>query len=161
MHGKTYITEIARQVMKEKGYTRKDVGNVQMQLDIMERHLEQEEEGLASERPVILCDRSAIDPVVYAKLTSRNGDQSGLLVNNSTFQRALKRYRKPTSIIILLTPVKEWIVDDGIRSLEHQEECLRLFRDLLKAFKIPYREISHDMKFLDERVVFTLGLGRF
>ncbi|KAG2003691.1 hypothetical protein CC2G_004278 [Coprinopsis cinerea AmutBmut pab1-1] len=163
LSGSAYITEVARQVMKEKGYTREDVGNIQMQMDIMIEHLKREEAGLSDEHRIVLCDRSAIDPVVYARLTAQSSgeDQSGRLTDSQAFRAALERYRDPSSLFILLGPVTEWIIDDGIRSLERQEECLQRYRECMKLYDIPYRELGQDTRNILERMVFTIGLLNF
>src|SRR5947207_768180 len=66
------ITEVARQVMQEKGYTREDVDSdsrerrFSIQEDIFNSQLEAESKILDSETIAsFLSDRSAIDPVVY------------------------------------------------------------------------------------------------
>ncbi|TFK19297.1 hypothetical protein FA15DRAFT_674563, partial [Coprinopsis marcescibilis] len=161
--GPAYITEVARQVMKAKGYTRNDVGHVQMQIDILEEHLKREEKSTTF--GVILCDRSAVDPVVYSQLTSETDLEAKrrlqLLTANSAFQRALARYRSPSSTVILLAPVKEWVVDDGVRSLEQQDRCLQIYKELLRGWDIPYKEFGSETRFLYERMVLTLGLSGF
>jgi nicotinamide riboside kinase len=115
-----YITEVARTVMREIGCTRKDIGKLAMQTAIMKAQLQREDEGRSQQ--VLLSDRSAIDPIVYAILTSTTEDEAKQrresLTNLPQFQLALSRYRRST--FLLLTPVPEWVLDDGIRSLDNQ-----------------------------------------
>ncbi|KAF8156602.1 AAA domain-containing protein [Crassisporium funariophilum] len=157
-----YVTEVARHIMRTKGYTRENIGSIQMQEDIMEGHLQRDEENWKT-LPVRVCDRSAIDPIVYAILTSPDKDEARRrqdhLTHSARFQKALRRYRQ--SIVILLTPVAEWLVDDGVRSTENQDECLKIFRQLLQELDIPYHELGRGTMYLQERVAVTMGLARF
>ena len=148
--------------MKEKGYSRDTISSLQMQEDIMEAHflLEQESKAVHAVR---VCDRTAIDPIVYAILTSRDEEESrrkqNYLTRSANFQKALQQYRR--SIVILLKPVAEWLIDDGIRSTENQDKCLQIYRRLLAEFDVSYYEFGREMMFLPERVGFIMGLARF
>ncbi|KAJ2928198.1 hypothetical protein H1R20_g8893, partial [Candolleomyces eurysporus] len=155
-----YVKEVARRVMREKGYSRDTVGNLQMQLDIMEAHSNEEEKALEAAN-LVLCDRSAIDPIAYAILTSSNAEEARqrkeALVGRLAFKAALERYRDHHSVFILLSPVQAWLIDDGVRSLENQEACMDVFRKVLKDLEIPYRVFGPDCQFLFERLMLTLG----
>jgi nicotinamide riboside kinase len=125
LKGPTFINEVARDVMERGGYTRNDVGKLEMQVAIMEAQLLRENEArvaAARAERIVLSDRSAIDAIVYAVLNSANEDDGQRrfqkLVNSPRFQLALTAYRQ--SVIVLLTPVPEWLVDDGIRSMDNQ-----------------------------------------
>ena len=154
------MTEVARRVMMEKGYSRDTISSLQMQEDIMEAHFILEQESMAHD--VRVYDRTAIDPIVYAILTSRDEEESrgkqNHLTRSANFQKALQQYRK--SIVILLKPVAEWLVDDGIRSTEDQEKCLQIYRRLLAEMDVPYYEFGREIMFLPERVGFVMGLAR-
>ncbi|KIJ63106.1 hypothetical protein HYDPIDRAFT_29795 [Hydnomerulius pinastri MD-312] len=153
-----YITEVARQVMKSQGYTRADVGTMQMQMDIMLAQLEKETQACAraggANESLILSDRSGIDPIVYAILTAESERQArhkrDALVNQPAFQRALRRYRKAK--FLLLNPVPEWLVDDGVRSLEQHERCIEVFRQVLDELGLAYHEMGTETKELTKRV---------
>ena len=126
----------------------------------MEAHFLFEQESM--KHTVRVCDRTAIDPIVYAILTSRDEEESrskeNHLTRSANFQKALQQYRK--SIVILLKPVAEWMVDDGIRSTENQDECLQIYRRLLAEMDVPYYEFGREIMFLPERVGFVMGLAR-
>ena len=113
---------------------------------------------------LVVCDRSAIDPIVYAILTSTSAHEAlarkEKLVGHEAFQVALARYREAQSIVVLLGPVKDWVVDDGIRSTEQQEECMGVFQRLLEELGIPYRLLGADRRSLFDRVVSVMGFGR-
>lgn len=156
------MTEVARHVMKSKGYTRDDVGSLKMQEDILNAHLDLEEETKENSSAIRLWDRSAIDAIVYAILTSPNDEEARrrqeYLTRSAKFQQVLRHYRQST--FILLRPVEEWLVDDGVRSMDNQTECLLIYRKLLSELGITYREVGPEMKELAERVVFTMGLAK-
>ena len=159
--GTAYVTEVARHVMKSKGYTRDDVGSLKMQEDILNAHLDLEE---TRENPgtIRLWDRSAVDAIVYAILTSPNDEEARrrqeYLTRSAKFQQVLRHYRQST--FILLRPVEEWLVDDGVRLMYNQTECLLVYRKLLSELGITYREVGPEMKELAGRVVFTMGLAK-
>ena len=164
-----YLTEVARTVMREQGFSRADVHKLEMQQAIVDAHVARDTRAreaalrtvqLGTSRPavprstLILCDRSAIDALVYAKLTSAN-DQA--LLASASFQTALASYRRaPHSTFVLLRPIAEWMHDDGIRSIaEDRERCLEVFRDVLDELGIRYFEIGGSCRMLEERVAFV------
>lgn len=155
------MQEVARHVMEAKGYTRKDVESLEMQQAIMEAHLKEEQKGWSC--PVQLCDRSAVDPIVYAVLTSSDENEAQrrrkILMNSPDFKNALPIYRRST--FILLAPVADWLEDDGIRLLEHQARCFEVFRQVLVELGIPFLEIGAQMRLLEERVTIAIGLMKF
>ncbi|KAH9477347.1 hypothetical protein JR316_0009553 [Psilocybe cubensis] len=159
-----YVTEIARKVMRDKGYSRDTIGSLQMQQDIMEAYFEQEKMLDELGCCVRLFDRSALDPVVYAILTSTDADdrraRKEFLLNSDKFRKVLARYRSDTSLVILLKPVSEWIHDDGVRSLENQQECGEIFEALLHELNIKYRVFGKGVKYLEERVTVVMGLAK-
>lgn len=158
-----YITEVARQIMQRRGFTREDVDKMEMQSAIMLAQLEREaevgERARNTGESLILSDRSGVDPIVYAILTAKDERQArqkkNILVEHPTFQSALKRYRKAK--FLLLRPVPEWLVDDGVRSLEQHGRSFYVFRAVLAELGIPYHEIGEEMKDLSERVNWVKG----
>jgi len=135
-----------------------------MQRTIMRAQLEREQAarsvaGVSSVR-MVLSDRSAVDPVVYAVVTAAN-EETGrermrVLVDTPEFQTALRRYQEGT--FVLFKPVPEWFVDDGVRSMEQQDRTLEAFRKILKELDIPYVELGEEIKDLQARVTFAMGL---
>lgn len=152
------MSEVARTVMITRGFTRMDVGRLEMQEAILDAILEKHENDF-TQQPII-HDRSAIDPVVYALLTAKNAEEAAnrkrCLVNTSKFQSTLEKYRQ--SVFILLKPVREWITDDGVRSIEDMDRCCEMFRLILKEFGIQFHEIGKELGFLEERVTWLMGL---
>jgi len=135
-----------------------------MQQTIMRAQLEQEQVARSvagvSAVQMVLSDRSAVDPVAYAVATAANEDSAGdrmrVLVDTPEFQAALRRYREGT--LVLFKPVPEWLVDDGVRSMEQQGHVLEAFRKILKELDIPYVELGEEIKDLQARVTFVMRL---
>jgi nicotinamide riboside kinase len=157
-----YVSEVARQVIRTRGFTRENVGMLEMQVAIMEAQLQREREVEEGTCRIRLSDRSAVDPIVYAVLTSKNDEESKkrrqILTDSPQFQRALERYRR--SIFVLLTPIPEWLVDDGIRLMDNQMKCLEVFRETLRDMGISYRELGADIRSVAERTSVVMGLAR-
>jgi predicted ATPase len=192
-----HVTEVARTVMREQGFSRETVGTLAMQRAILQAQIAAEEKALQKimgpdgssevDRPstvVLLCDRCAVDPVVYATMKI-NGDEVSDLKNDPSFKRAVLRYgghshspgaespgqvSPPATysttlrpVVILMGGVKEWQgQDDGVRSLYDPFEVTNYFRSTLGQLGIPYKELGEDIKVLSERVEWTLdisGLG--
>ncbi|KAJ7022447.1 AAA domain-containing protein [Mycena alexandri] len=159
LKGPQFVTEVARRVIKALGLGREDIGLLDMQKAIMLAHLERERENEGSS--IQLCDRSAIDPIVYAIFTAANPadaeSRKQVLLDLPEFQQALPRYRE--SLFVLLAPVKEWMVDDGFRHVGDESEILTIFRSTLSELGIQYREIGTEIRFLPERTAFVLALA--
>ncbi|PVG01696.1 hypothetical protein CPB86DRAFT_683379, partial [Serendipita vermifera] len=182
-----HIAEVARSVMQNHGFTRDDVATLAMQQTIMQAQILEEKKCLVSiensrfqlkDEPgfpcVLLCDRTAIDPLVYATM-KLEPDSVRKMIQDSLFQESLSRYRgKPDepnngtgkepyttrislrSTIILTGGVKEWIEDDGIRSLYDPYEVTSYFRDVLERLGMEWHEIGENIKDLQERVDWVL-----
>ncbi|KAM6492759.1 AAA domain containing protein [Amanita muscaria] len=156
-----YVTEVARAVLREKGYPRKDVHRLQIQQEIMLAHLQKEQQARNETQDIILCDRSAVDPIVYAILTSKD-EQDGIerrdkFIQLDEFQNILPLYQQ--SLFILLESVEEWLVDDGVRSIENQKECFEVFQIILQHLGIKYRVMGSNLKPLEERVETMMRWG--
>ncbi|KAJ3995930.1 AAA domain-containing protein [Lentinula boryana] len=137
-----HITEVARTVMKEQGFTRADVHSFAMQHAIVKAQVAKDREArqnttaenTALGQPILLSDRSAVDAIVYAalsELTVKSGSTQAL-ISSSDFQEVLALYRSARSTFVLLRPIKEWMVDDGVRSLEDGEHCYAMFVKVLR-----------------------------
>jgi nicotinamide riboside kinase len=155
------IQEVARNVMREKGYSRIDVDSgdserkFDMQHDIFKAQVEKEL-ALLKVGTNFLSDRSAIDPIIYLKHYS--GDEgANRITSTDHWQKVRDRYSDPnSSLIVLLSPVEEFLVDDSIRyiarSLDDWHALASSFRSFLWEQKIPFVEIGKECKLIDERV---------
>jgi len=162
------IKEVARQVMHEKGYTREDVDSPDgerrfaLQHDIFTAQNEIENALLKRRtNSIFLSDRSAIDPLVYL------AQYSGVticerILSTDEWQKVRARYADSQNfLIVLLSPVPEFLVDDNVRyiskSLEEWHSLANSFRDFLHAQQIPFLEIGTNCTNLKERVRLVLG----
>ena len=102
-----YIKEVARKVMATHGFTRNDVDTYEMQYAIMAAQLEAKRAarkhitpaymGEAGARsPLLLSDRSAIDPIVYATASLAPGadERRQRLIEDGELQAILPWYRQ-------------------------------------------------------------------
>lgn len=135
-----------------------------MQRTILKAQLEQELEARSvaggSVARIVLSDRSAIDPVAYAVLTAANEDEGRermrTLVDTPEFQAALRWYREGT--FVLFRPVPEWLVDDGVRSMDERSQTIEVYRSILRELEIPFVELGEEIKDIQARVAFAKGL---
>ena len=158
-----HVTEVARKVIADRGYTRNDAHRIEMQRDIMLAHIHDERRAREETPGVVLCDRSAIDPIVYSILTSsdeRNAhERRDQLIQMDEFQYIVPFYRQ--SLFFLLEPVEEWVVDDGIRLIENLGPCFEMFQATLESLGIKYHVIGKEMKAISERVAVVTELVGF
>ncbi|KAI0359483.1 hypothetical protein OH77DRAFT_1395516 [Trametes cingulata] len=162
-----YIKEVARTVMKTHGFTRHDTDTYEMQHAIMTAQLVAEkraaaaiaagEGGNSTKTPLILSDRSAIDPIVYARTSNEPGarDRSQRLLDDPALQEMLPAYR--SSLFVVLKPVAEWFEDDGVRSLEDPWKYNETLFRTLEELGIPYVTIGEETKDISARVEFVLS----
>ncbi|KAF9069455.1 AAA domain-containing protein [Rhodocollybia butyracea] len=162
------ITEVARTVMREQGFTRADVHSLAMQQAIVnaqatrDRQARQKatEDVVPKLQSILLSDRSAVDAVVYAALseTTLQSGNTKALVSSPEFLEVLPFYRSLHSTFVLLRPIPEWMIDDGVRSLEDGERCYAMFVKVLKELDIPFVEVGEECRWLGERVAFVRRL---
>jgi nicotinamide riboside kinase len=164
-----YVKEVARTVMREQKFTRRDMGKVMMQKAILDAQLSQEEKCrqyassvVSPGKRVVLSDRSAIDAIVYTELTAPTASEArervSQLVQTPAFQRVLPIYRQ--ALFVLLIPVKEWVVDDGVRGLDDAQKCPEAFRRRMGELGLQFCEVGGEMRGLDERVGFVRRFAR-
>jgi len=150
--------------MKDKGHSRETIGLLQMQQDIMEANFEREDALCEDSSPIRLFDRSAIDPIAYAILTSKTIEEARsrqeFLTRSEKFQKVLGQYKSNTSFVVLLKPVPGWLVDDGVRSTENQAACTLIFKELLRDLEVSYFELGTECTLLQERISAILRFAR-
>jgi len=147
------IKEVARSVMNEKGYSRKDIDcgdrerKFSFQNDIFLAQLE-EEERLKSK--FYISDRSAIDPLVY--LTHYSGESEARRITSVDQWKSCRAHYSNTekSLIILLLPVERLLADDNVRymagSIEEWKDLGEAFYRFLQA---PRNSLSADWGGID------------
>lgn len=95
-----HIREVARHVMKTQGFTRDDTHEYTMQHAIMTAQLEAEKsilkQAVGPGGIILLSDRSAVDPIVYAATADVEDSTSNFsrLLSDTAFQATLPFYRQ-------------------------------------------------------------------
>ncbi|KAL3462794.1 AAA domain-containing protein [Aspergillus heterothallicus] len=157
------VSEVARQVLREHKYSRDDL------LNDPERALElqrlilvaqwKEETDTGSPTDFLLCDRSGVDPIVYA--VKYGPPQAQIILEGSSHWRYL-RDRMKESLVILCPPHQEWLVDDGTRlmarSPEEWESVHFIFIQILETNGIAFQVIPKELLDLEARVDFVSRL---
>ncbi|KIK70230.1 hypothetical protein GYMLUDRAFT_151096 [Collybiopsis luxurians FD-317 M1] len=162
-----HITEVARTAMKEQNFSRADVNSLAMQQAIVKAQVSRDREArqkviageLTPAQSLVLSDRSAVDAVVYAALSEmivKSGNTEAL-ISSPEFQEVLPFYRSMQSTFVLLRPIPEWLVDDGVRSLEDGEKCYDMFVQILKRLEISFVDLGGGCRWIEERVAFVRG----
>jgi nicotinamide riboside kinase len=155
------IQEIARHVMKEKGYSRIDVDSADperrfaMQNDIFHAQLEKEDSYLESGTNFV-SDRSAIDPLVY--LMHYSGTKSlDKMTSRVEWRKVRDRYGgAKESLVVLLLPVEEFLIDDDIRymakSIHDWHSLAASFQRFLHEQDISAIEFGEECRDIGNRV---------
>jgi predicted ATPase len=152
------ITEVAREVLKDHGFTRDDLYRplraMQMQYLILEAQFraENRSEGM------ILSDRSGLDPLVYASKFGPPGQLASIMAS-PTWGNLKSRMQR--SLVILCPPRADLLKDDGTRLMENWDDweyTHLLFQKLLADFNIRYHIIPESASSIPERVNFVLSL---
>ncbi|EOA85869.1 hypothetical protein ACJQWK_02971 [Exserohilum turcicum] len=156
------IREVARTVLRENHFRREDIATLPARALQLQRHILAAQyyaettacpEGAST---WYICDRSGLDPIVYAKCFV--GDYAAAEMLASEFWQGLED-RMKESIVILCEAGCQWLEDDGVRLMPKDEkEWMRIdaaFRDLLRIRGISFYIISKDMTDLRERVQYV------
>jgi nicotinamide riboside kinase len=155
---RAHIAEVARGVMRAhpNQFSRATVHTLAMQRAILDAQLQHEHAAEAHGFEVVLSDRSAVDPVVYAALTAQSEEEAvrrqQTLECAPSVAAARGRYCDARACFVLLRPVPGWLVDDGVRSLDDHARCVEVFRRVLAEWGIRYHEIGEEMRDIERRV---------
>ncbi|QRW13640.1 AAA domain protein [Ceratobasidium sp. AG-Ba] len=144
--------------MRSTSFTRAHVGMIDMQKTILHAQVDAESRARTHPAdpnkgyngPFILCDRSALDPIVYAHFSTEGESGARELIDGEEIQRLLPDYR--TALFVLLHPVAEWIEDDGVRSLDDPYKCPIVFKTVMNNLNISFKEMGGELKGLEDRV---------
>jgi nicotinamide riboside kinase len=160
-----FIREVARTVLKDKGFHRDDITKsatraFQLQQHILEAQYNAEVTACASNASSwFICDRSGLDPIVYTKCFVSPDAVEKLFASNTWLELEA---RMKESIVVLCEAGCRWLVDDGVRLMPADtEEWTRVdatFRDLLQKRGIGYSIISKDVVDIGARVEFVQAL---
>jgi nicotinamide riboside kinase len=158
------IREVARTVLREKEYSREDIANspvraFELQKHILEaQHIAETIGGTSNPDSWCVCDRSGLDPIVYASLFV--GPEAAAEMLASQLWKELKA-RMKDGIVILCEAGCHWLVDDGTRMMPNDgtqwTQIDDAFRNLLQSQGIGYSIVSKDLADLGERVAYARG----
>lgn len=157
------LSETARHVLELHQYTKNDVRGggqrcLELQRLILHSQLEKEREFRSQGIDVVVSDRCAVDPLVYAAFFCGMEAIEELLIecDKADMMNQLRQ-----STIVLCEPIQEWLFDDGTRlmplNMDEWHEMHSQFRNLLEAFRIDYIVLTQTVRSLTDRVNFVLA----
>ncbi|KAF2878600.1 AAA domain-containing protein, partial [Massariosphaeria phaeospora] len=157
------IREVARTVLKEKSFSRDDITDsparaLQLQKHILDAQLEAEETASRETGAQwYICDRSGLDPIVYARVFVGEAAAQDMLAAEAWKQL---KTRMKTGVVVLCEAGCSWLVDDGTRLMpKGTEDWMRIdraFRDLLAGAGISYVVVPKALVSLAERVALVV-----
>ncbi|XP_052777026.1 uncharacterized protein LOC128214546 isoform X2 [Mya arenaria] len=146
LHGVKVIEEVARSVIKNHGWERDDFRPdkhpdvfKQMNYEILEAQIDVEKRFSEMNQDFI-CDR-AIDPIVYCDFYVGPEARDGIF-KTPNIQQWIERLRN--SLVILVAPHKEIIIDDSVRLTSSFDELCRFYETFVKELnvnEIPYIDL--------------------
>ena len=153
------IKEVARDVLRKHRFTALDITSsperaLQLQKLILEaQHQAEEEAGMRW----YLSDRSALDPIIYARVYV--GEEAAFaMLRTETWIRSLEKMR--TGLVFICEAGNRWLFDDGVRLMpKDQEEWMsfhQIFCDTLRELDIEFAIVSREMTSLSERMNFVV-----
>ncbi|KAI0970737.1 AAA domain-containing protein [Xylaria arbuscula] len=157
-----FIKEVARSVLKKHGFTREDIRcsqdrALELQTLIIEAQAEAEKSELKT-HSWFISDRSAIDPIVYAR--KYVGKKAGDALASSA-QWTEMRDRMAKSLVILCEARVDWLTDDGVRLMPlDSAEWWKLHTEfglVLADAGLQYHVLPSQIMDTSERVQFVLA----
>lgn len=155
------ITEVARTVLVEHGFTAADITSspsraLELQRLILEAQVIAERHAL-QEAEWFVSDRSGVDPIVYAqKYVSEEAAYT--LTKSPAWIELRERMRE--SVVIVCEAGADWLTDDGVRLMPNNpEEWIEFhvfFCSCMDAWGLKYEVLPCKMVAIEERVGFVL-----
>lgn len=167
----TVVREVARNVMREEGFEAGDLRAsearaLELQRRILAGQARAEAAATANDGAAwILADRSALDPVVYARQYG-GGEAAMALLEQETGEAALSgrpalRERLARALVVVCEAgAAAWLVDDGVRLVPvDSAEWLathRAFLALLAELALPFVVLPCAVETVEARVAFVV-----
>lgn len=162
------IREVAREVLKEHGFSRDDITLRPARALALQQHIlkaQFEAETAAARGPDgphwYVSDRSGLDPIAYTRVFVGDRPAQELLASPEWME--LER-RMKDAVVVLCETNLGWLDDDGVRLMpEDEHDWLRVdraFRDLLEARGIRFIVIPRDVPGRPERVAMVVDALR-
>jgi nicotinamide riboside kinase len=159
------IPELARTVLREKGFNRQDITTSPIRaLRIQQYILNAQYTAETTSCPPntaawCICDRSGIDPIVYAKCFAGVEASEGLLASTAWLELEARMKR---GIVVLCEVGNNWLVDDGVRLMPNDASewtyMDRSYRGLLEWRGIEFSVLPKHLVDLKKRVEFVRRL---
>jgi nicotinamide riboside kinase len=159
------ISEVARSVLREKRFSRQDLTTspiraLRLQQYVLKAQYDAEITTDPSNTTAwYICDRSGIDPIVYARCFAGAEAAAGLLASKPFLELET---RMKNGIVFLCEAGSQWLVDDGVRLMPNDMEewtyVDRTFRGLLEWRGISYFVVPKYMTDLTKRVEYVRKL---
>ena len=155
------ITEVARTVLVEYGYTAHDITSspsraLSLQKLILKAQVDAERAGLRL-GTWIISDRSGVDPVVYAQKYVNEDAARDLAFSPEALELS---ERMKSSLVFVCEAGVDWLIDDGVRlmpgSFEEWIETHELFCHWLEELGLKYEVITRNLLDTNKRVEFVL-----
>lgn len=133
------LCEVARIVLSQLKYTADDISNDTTKCYVLQKSilLEQchQERKLLKMQQMLIADRCAIDPIVYAKFYIKN-ENIDLLDTEEWNEMKLRYQNDQSSLIVVIEPNEIFLKDDGIRKMPTDLEDWKLFYQTYLTFMI-------------------------
>ena len=155
------LTEVARTVLREHKFTASDITSspskaLRFQQLILEAQCKAE---TSIEAPWYICDRSGLDPIVYARRYV-GVDAAQSMKATDIWQQLHERMSR--SLIIVCEAGMDWLMDDGVRLMPADKADWIAFHELfcstLGEVRLEYAILSCSVRDIEERVKFVLDL---
>lgn len=155
------ITEVARSVLLEHGFTANDITSSQwraltLQKLILQAQLSAEREA-SGKGGWFISDRSGADPIVYARKYVSE-DATSDLVKSAEWSELGKRMRQ--NLVIVCEAGADWLIDDGVRLMPESNDDWIAFHQLfcrcLVEWGVKYEVLPVSVTGIGERVSFVV-----
>ncbi len=155
------ITEVARSVLQKHSFTANDITSsperaLALQNLILQAQLSAEREA-SGKGEWFISDRSAADPIVYARKYVSEEAASNL-VKSAEWSELGGRMRQ--SLVIVCEAGADWLTDDRVRLMPESKDDWIAFHQLfcrcLDEWGVKYEILACSVTGIDERVSFVL-----
>ncbi|KAI5303173.1 hypothetical protein KEM56_007834 [Ascosphaera pollenicola] len=167
------IEERARIVHQSGIFSRQDLEDKKMRSHdlqhlVQKLQFEAEDQALvaaskAADQPLLLCDRSGLDPIAYDLLYAPSWDETQRrLIATPTWKIMRERMRQSLVVVCPIQP--KFIKDDGLRLIEQDLkawDCLHAkFCELLEEHGIPFHVVPVNLLDAEERAQYVFRLWK-
>ena len=155
------ITEVARTVLRQHNFQASDITSspsraLEFQRLILKAQYDAER---STEAPWYICDRSGLDPIVYAERYV-GANEAKEMTETETWLELRKRMS--CSLIIVCEAGADWLIDDGVRLMPSDNADWMAFHVLfcqcLKDLGLEFTILPCSIRDIKDRVDFVVHL---